>query len=142
MVTNDKWVEVLRTINEHVHSVQKVAPSGVAGILVTSHGDAWTLGDFSNDIIATDFVPLKFDIHGVDVQAPSANANFELVLYYGAGDIECGRITFTRTNPTLFSRPSVIQTPILPPGSRVRAKLMDSGGGASCTVKVWYHTYL
>lgn len=126
---------------EHIHSVQQVSPSGAAGVAVTSAGGAWALGNFSNDIIAPSFVALPFDIHWVSIAGESANAEYELVLYYGAADTECARLVFTRTNPTLRSSQLYCQSPILPAGSRVRAKLMDSVGGSSCNVKVMYHTY-
>lgn len=126
---------------EHVHSAQKVAPSGAAGIVVTSGVGAWNLGNFSNDIIAAGAEAFPFDIHGIDIGAPDANAEYEIVLYYGAGDTECGRATFTRTNALITSRSTTMMTPLIPAGSRVRAKLMDSAGGSSCTIKVWYHNY-
>lgn len=135
------WHSLIEDIYQHFHSVQRVAPSGGIGIQVTSAGGAWALGNFSNDIIAAAAEPLPFDIHGVDIENPSANAAYELVLYYGPADVECGRATFTRTNATTVSRSTAMMTPILPAGSRLRAKLMDSVGGSSCTIKVWYHHY-
>lgn len=126
---------------EHIHSIQQVSPSGAAGIAVASAGGAWTLGSFSNDIIAANQVNLPFDIHWVTLANSSTNADYELVLYYGAADTECARLVFTRTNPTLSSSQLRVQTPIIPANSRLRAKLMDSAGGSSCTVKVIFHTY-
>jgi hypothetical protein len=126
---------------EHIHSRQRVSPSGAAAITVTSAGGAWTLGAFSNDIIAANQVAALFDIHWVCVASESANAQYELVLYYGPTDIECARVVFQRTNPTLASSQLRVQTIRIPANSRVRAKLMDSAGGSSCGVKVMFHTY-
>ncbi len=131
----------LHELCDHIHSPQMVAPSGAAGITVTSNVAAWTLGNFSNDIIAADAVLLPFDIHWVIVSGEDANADYELVLYYGAADTECGRTAFTRTNAALTSHSMPMQTIIIPRKSRVRAKIMDSVGGSAATIKILYHTY-
>jgi hypothetical protein len=131
----------LQIVENHLHAPQKVAPLGAAGVAVISAAGAWNLGNFSNDIIAAGAETEPFDLHGVDIEAPSANASYEIVFYFGPVDTECGRVTFTRTNPTTVSRSTTLMTHILPAGSRVRAKMRDSGGGNSCTVKVWYHNY-
>ncbi len=128
-------------VEEHIHSMQKVAPTGAQGILLTSGVGAYTLGAFSGDIIAAGAETEPFDLHGVDIEAPSANAEYEIVFYFGAADTECGRVTFTRTNAITVSRSTMLMTHILPAGSRVRAKMRDSVGASSCTVKVWYHNY-
>jgi hypothetical protein len=132
---------VLQIVENHQHARQKVAPLGAAGIALVSGAGAWNLGNFSNDIIAAGAETEPFDLHGVDIEAPSANASYEIVFYFGAADTECGRATFTRTNPTTVSRSTTLMTHILPAGSRVRAKMRDSTGASSCTVKVWYHDY-
>ncbi len=134
----DGYVHLLE---EHFHSVQQVRPTGAAGVTVTSAGGAWTLGNFSNDIIATSDITLPFDLHWVVLSNESSNAEYELVFYYGPTDIECARVVFSRSNPTLRSTELHLQTPILPAGSRIRAKLMDSVGGSACGVKVLLHTY-
>jgi len=131
----------LEEIYEHQHQEQKVAPSGAAPVTVTSHGDAWTLGNFSNDILAAGFVTYYFDLHWVVLNDPNANAHYEIVFYYGPTDIECGRIAFTRTNIFLASLTMPIMTPILPPGSRIRAKGMDSVGGNGVGARIFYHVY-
>ncbi len=138
---NDIKLLVNQLIEEHLHSPQLVAPSGAAGIALQSGAGAWTLGNFSNDIIAAGAEDDAFDLHGVDVENPNTNANYEIVFYYGATDIECGRVTFTRVNANLLSRSTTLQTGFIPAGSRVRAKMMDSVGNSTCSVKVWYHHY-
>ena len=55
----------------HIHSKQQVAPSGAVPITVTSAGGAWTLGNFSNDIIAAAAVTFRYDIHFVIISTPS-----------------------------------------------------------------------
>jgi len=131
----------LEEMEHHIHSEQKVAPSGALPITVTSDGAGWTLGNFSNDIIANGAVPHRFDTHWCVLSNPDANASYELVLYYGATDIECARIAFTRAGPFVASVTVPVITPILPIGSRLRAKLMDSAGGSAVDIVVFYHEY-
>ena len=63
------------------------------------------------------------------------------MLYYGGGDIECARIKFTRDGPFVTSITVPIVTPLLPEGSRLRAKGMDSVGGKNVLVAVFFHEY-
>lgn len=143
------WPDQLDEVFEHAHSAQKVAPTGAAGITLTSGAGAWTLGAFSADIIAANGDASggtkRFDIHGIDIEDPSTSTSYEIVLYgdLGAGEVEIGRATFTRVNATTISRSTAMMTPINKKGARIRAKLMTlSGGGAeTCVVKVWYHNY-
>lgn len=137
----DIRVLLLHRINQHLHSNQRVAPTGGAGVALVSGGGAWALGAFSNDIIVAGTEADPFDIHGVDVEAPNTNASYEIVFYYGGADLEGPHCTFTRTNAGLISRPTILQSVIIPLGSRVRAKMMDSVGGSACSIKIWYHNY-
>ena len=128
-------------IQEHLHSTQRVAPSGLAPITLTSGAGGWNLGDFSNDFIATDAVANPFDLHWVVVEGPSANEWYEIVFYYGTTDIECCRAAFGRTAVFTNSISIPLMTKVLPTGSRIRAKMMDGTGGANCKAKVFYHAY-
>jgi len=125
----------------HLHSAQEVAPSGAAAVGLTSGVGVWTLGDFSNDIIAVDVVASPFDLHWAIVAAADANVWYEVVFYYGATDIECARTAFSRTNPFTNSITLPIQTLVLPENSRIRAKMMDATGGATAQMKVLFHRY-
>jgi len=102
----------------------------------------WTLGNFSNDIIAAGAVSQSFSIHWMVVSNPSQNAWYDIVLYYGDTDIECARTTFARENNFVNSINVPVQMRVQPAGTRIRAKMMDSVGGGSCDIKVIYHEYL
>ncbi len=140
MVTSDSPAR-LHELEHHIHSVQQVAPSGAMPVTVTSDGAAWTLGAFSNDIIAAAAVTFRYDVHWVVISTPSANASYEIVLYYGAGDTECARIKFTRDGAFVQSVTVPVITPLIPEGSRLRAKGMDSVGGKNVLVSVFFHEY-
>ncbi len=127
-------------LERHHHAAQLVAPSGAVPVTLTG-GAGWVLGVFSNDIIAAGALSNPFDIHWGIISAADTNASYEIVLYYGAADIECARIAFTRTAPFSASITLPTVTFILPKGSRLRAKLMDSVGGSICQLAVLYHTY-
>ena len=127
---------------QRVHAGGKIAPSGADPITITSGAGAWTLGNFSNDLIAAGAVSQSFAIHWMVISNPSQNAWYDIVLYYGDTDIECARTTFARENNFVNSINVPVQMRVLPAGTRVRAKMMDSVGGGSCDIKVIYHEYL
>lgn len=138
--TGSSLSAIIHTIEEHAHSAQKVYPSGAAGVSVVAGAGAWTLDAYST-IVAAGAITSEFDIHWAVLGDPSANEDYELVLYYGATDIECARIPFTRTNNFLNSISVPIQTPIIVNESQIRARLMSAAGGSNVPIKIIYHTY-
>jgi len=112
---------------QRVHASGKIAPSGAGPITLTSAAGA---------------VPQSFAIHWMVISNPSQNAWYDIVLYYGATDIECTRTTFARENNFVNSINVPVKMKVLPAGTRVRAKIMDSVGSGSCDIKVIYHEYL
>ena len=132
------WTELAQ---DHIHSAQLVAPSGAPPVTIASGVGAWTLGGFSADIIGAGIVAALFDIHWAIISTPSANGDYEIVLYYGAADTECARMKFTRSNVFVSSVTLPVQTIILPVNSRVRAAMMDDAGGRTADICLFYHTY-
>jgi hypothetical protein len=131
----------LKQLTEHIHSASKVAPSLADGIVVTGGAGAWELGAFSADIIAAGAQADDYDVHYVHIEATSANDEYEVVLYYGAGDTEAGRCRVLN-GTTLDSSTAPMMTPLISAGSRLRAKCASkSGGGDTVTISVQYHTY-
>ena len=141
MVFPSNWQELVHNIDEHNHSEQQVAPLAAAPVTITAGGGAWALGAFSNDIIAAGAEVYPFDLHWIDINGPSANADYVIELYWGAADTLACRCCFTRLNVTDRSFINPLQTRIIPAGSRIRGKLMASAGGSSCSVKIFYHHY-
>lgn len=128
-------------LDEHIHSEQLVAPWGAAPVLLTSGGGAWTFGAYSNDIIALNAVTSLFDLHWAVLTGASANGDFEIEIVYGAADTVACHVAFSRTNAFTASITLPIMTIRLPANSRVRARMRDSVGAATCSIKVLYHTY-
>ena len=126
-------------INEAIHNTQKCAPTAADPITVTAGGGAWTLGNYSNDIIADAAIANPFSIHHVVISNPDTNEDYELLLYAVDTLIAC--VPFTRTNNFVNSIQVAVATPMLDAGTQVRAKLRDGTGGAICNVKVVYHEH-
>lgn len=128
-------------IEEHIHSACKVYPTLASGITITCGTPAWTLGAFATIVPASTITSL-FDVHWVSLENISAAGVYELILYYGATDIEAGRVRFTKTvtqDPT-FNIP--MQTIIIPANSQIRAKVASSGAAANTVdISIFYHTY-
>ena len=110
----------------------EVYPSLAAGVTVTDGGGAWGLGALSNDIIAAAAVPNDYVVDAVAVENISAADDFELVLYHGAGDVECARIRFDGAQTAVIS----CHTPLIPGGDRLKAKVASATGGRNIDVSV------
>jgi len=126
--------------DDHNHKPSKVWPTLAAGVSVASDAAAWTLGSFV-EVMAADDEPADFDIHFVKVESMDDNTVYELVLYYGADDIECARVRFVK-DATSWTGDVPCQTPVIPGGSRIRAKCASALAEVSTPViSLQYHTY-
>lgn len=147
-MTTPRPTAIVHEIEEHIHSPSKVAPTLASGITLTADGAvAWTLGAFGADIIAAGAVTAPFDIHTISVEASDTAGTYEIVLYYGATDIECGRCRFTNTAAKTTRENICIVTSTaahdpIPANSRVRAKCAHEGGaGETVRISIQYHEY-
>lgn len=131
----------LEIIEDHIHKPSLVYPTLANGVTITGAAGAWTLGAFA-EIVPASTIASIFDIHHVSIEGISANDVYELVLYYGATDIECGRVRFTKTAVMDSVMNMPIQTPRIPANSKVRAKVASKGGGSDTVdLSVFYHVY-
>lgn len=127
-------------LEEHVHSVCSVYPTLADGVTLDTAIAAWTLGTIT-EIVPVNTITEPFDIHAIDLESISANGEFELVLYYGAVDTECGRIRFVQTAVQSATLNTDIQTPIIPANSKISAALASAAGTQSAIISLRYHTY-
>jgi hypothetical protein len=134
--------DALDHINEeHIHSASSVYPTLAGGTSVTSGGGAWALSAGFTQIVPAATIGERFDIHHLSIENISANVVFEIVLYYGASNTECGRVRVTKNAAQDGTMNIPFQTIIMPADSRIQAKVADSGGGNSITISIFYHTY-
>ena len=132
----------VKTSEEHQHTEQLVYPTLADPITVTAHANDWVLGTIT-EIVPASTITEHFDIHEVSIETVSVkDKTFELVLYYGATDIECGRSRFSSATNKGGVPNGSFMTPIIPANSRIRAQLaVQDGGGQSCTISIRYHVY-
>jgi len=128
-------------MEEHMHAVSKVYPTLAAGVTVTGAAGAWALGNLV-EIVPDSTITSLFDIHFISIEDISANGVYELVLYCGAGDTECGRVRFVQN----AVQDSVVAVPFMSQqiaaNDRIRAAVASSSGGADTVdIAVFYHTY-
>lgn len=130
-------------IGRHFHSPAYVSPSLANGIVLTGGVGAWQLGNFSADIIAAGAIGSPYDVHFVNISTASVADTYEIHFFYGASDTFAGSCRFTRAAAaTADVSPFPVMTPIIPAGSRFRAKVASSsGGGDTCTLSLIYHIY-
>lgn len=127
---------------EHIHSAQEVYPTLADGVaLATAAGD-WGLGTIT-EIVPINTITNEFDIHEVLVEdVNTQDKTYELVLYYGDGDTECGRTRFAATSLKGGVPAVAMQTILIPANSRIRGQLaIDGGGSKTAKVSLRYHTY-
>ncbi len=127
-------------VEEHVHTASQVYPTLAGGVAVLG-GGVWALGGFVT-IVAADVITERFDIHHICIEVLDAIETFEIVLYYGAGDVECGRVRVVKNAVMEGTQNVIILTPIIPANSRIRAKVATAGGGDTATISIFYHTYV
>ena len=129
----------VHALEEHVHSQSKVYPTLAGGTAITAGAVAWNLSAGFTEIIPDAQIGNKFDIHYVSIEGLDTNASYELVLY--AVEVEIGRCRFVKNAVQDGTVNAPIQTPILPAGTQIQAKLADSAGGSIATVSLFYHEY-
>ncbi|GAH04408.1 unnamed protein product, partial [marine sediment metagenome] len=110
------------------------------GVLVTAANAAWTLGNYAT-IIPANAIDRFFHIHHLCICEASANGNYELRLYSGAG-VRLAIATFSRTDKKDDVEGIDLNTPHLSANSQVRAKLASSNVALDTVrVKFWYHLH-
>lgn len=127
-------------IYEHLHSVGFCAPDLANSIVVTSGAGAWNLGNFAQ-IIALNAITSPFDIHFAIVHSPSANAEYQIYIYDGGGNIISKACRFQRINPNLESVVCPIISTIVPANTMIQVKMADSAGANTCGLVLLGHTY-
>ena len=135
---------VVHTLDEHAHKAAQAIPTGAAGVVVTcGDSNAWDLGNFAV-LIATNAIDEDFDIHFIVMEAMSANATYEVVLYSGAdgSEVEIGRVRVVRITNQVRSEDLPFQCQLQAANAQIKAKVMSSTGALdTVTMSLYYHTY-
>ena len=135
------------TLEEHFHSTQLVRPALAAAAPVVGGAGAWAYGLLSGDIVpaaGAGSMAIPFDIHGLAINAISANDQYQLALVKTVGGVDTVimEVSFVRDSPQVTSMHIPVQTPLMAAGTQIRAKVASaSGGGDSVAIKVRLHAY-
>jgi len=134
----------------HVHDSAKVYPTGAGELgadpvpIASEAVTPWTHG-VKTQVVPVNIIDKYFDIHWIIVSNITEADDYELRVYKGASEseIEIGRIAFSRNaTQDRASYPLPIQIPPQAPNTRISMSLAcGDGDGASCEVKIYYHTY-
>jgi len=128
----------LHDIWEGWHHEQLVYPTLAGAVTVTGHANAWTLGNFA-EIVPANTIIGEFHIHHVHIVSPSANGEYELVLYNGT--TEMARCGFSRTDKKDDVEGLDVITSHCAANSQIQARLASDSGGDNAKVKLWYHLH-
>lgn len=118
-------------------------PTLAAGIAVTANAAGWTLGAFT-EIVPAATITSDFIIKSVNIEAVSADDTYELVLYHGASDYECGKIKFSKLaagdgQEISFTGTGSGKNGVILANSKIRAKLACAAAAANtATISIIY----
>ncbi len=132
----------LQQLIEHIHTRQYVYPTLADGVTLTTGAGDWGLGTIT-EIAPANAISFAFDIHEILVEdVNTQDKTYEIVLYYGGSDIECGRTRFAATSLKGGVPAVAMQTIIIPANSRVKSQLaIQDGGSKTAKVSLRYHPY-
>jgi hypothetical protein len=127
---------------QHIHSQARVYPTLADSVTVTAgSGGAWDVGTIT-EIIPANTITSAFDLHWAIIDNISAVDDYELILYSGPSNTEIARIVFVRDSFFAQQGNQPIQVPVQLPNSKISAALAcGDGDGATCGLKLYYHTY-
>ena len=140
----------LMELIDHAHTAQKVYPTQAEeaggdegdGITLTTAAGNWALGTIT-EIVPASKITSEYDIHEILIEdVNTQDKTYELVLYYGAGDTECGRTRFAATSNKGGVPAVAMATILIPANSRIRAQLaIQDGGNKTAKISLRYHPY-
>lgn len=132
----------LQQLIEHVHSRQYIYPTLADGVTLTTASGGWALGTIT-EIAPVNAITFIFDIHEILVEdVNTQDKTYELVLYYGASDTECGSTRFAATSNKGGVPAVAIQTVLIPANSRIKARLaIQDGGSKTAKISLRLHPY-
>ena len=130
----------LHDLWEDTHHAQKVWPSLAGAVLITTHADAWTLGNYA-EIVAANAISTIFHIHHIQIVSPDANGEYELVLYVATTELM--RVSFSRTDKKDDVEGLEVRAAHCPANSQIQAKIASSNAASTdeLKVKLWYHLH-
>lgn len=130
----------LHDLWEGLHHAQLLYPDLAVPVTVTTHADAYTLGNFA-EIVPANAIATEFHIHHLHLSTPSANGQYVLVLYEGT--TELARVSFSRTDKKDDVEGLDVRMAHCPANSQIQAKLASSNAASPDTVNVrlWYHSH-
>lgn len=130
----------LHDLWEGDHHEQLVWPTLADPITVTAHADDWVFGEYA-EIVAANAITYDFHIHHLHIAEPSANGNYELILYNGTTKIL--GVSFSRTDKKDDVEGLEVRTPHCPANSQIQAKVASGNDASADTLKVklWYHPH-
>jgi len=128
----------LHDLWEGLHHPQSLYPNLAAPVTITSHADAYTLGNFT-EIIPANAITAEFHIHHIHLSSPDANGQYILVLYEAT--TELARVSFSRTDKKDDVEGLDIRLAHCAANTQIQAKLASSNAASadSVDVRLWYH---
>jgi len=135
----------IKQILDHVHSTIFTFPNLADSTVLTKPAGGWAGGyGVIVEIIPANSVNAEFDLHYMSVSNISANGQFQIQLYSGAGGAEVAEgngfaISRTAVQSQEGTRP--IMTRLFPANTRISAAIVGNGGAMTVSMKLEGHKY-
>ena len=130
--------------SEHNHGVTYTYPLLAAAVTLTAGGGAWDPLPAPTEIIPANTITKDFDIHWLHIGGLSANGEFIVALYQGAGGSETliGEVPVVRNAVQSQEGSLTLITPLMDANTRISAALASSPAAANTAdIKISYHEY-
>jgi hypothetical protein len=129
---------------EHAHSINELYPVLSAPITLTKAAGAYAAFPTPIEIIPASTIDEDFDIHWAIVSAISANGDFILRLYQGAGGSETVIATKSFVRNAVQSQEGALYviTPLILANARISAAISSGNAGQdTADLKLEFHKY-
>ncbi len=119
---------------------QFVYPTLAGPVAIPANGGGWTLGALTQ-VIPINQIATNYSIKEVIISDMSANADYQLALYFGAGNTLWAETGFTRSGAQVSSLVVAVSGIVIPANSILKAAIADSVGTSTLKIKVTYHLH-
>lgn len=140
----DSVVGRSKLVEEHLHNKVFLYPDLASSITLTKAAGAWAAHPTPTEIIPVNTITEDFDLHFLNVNAISANGEYSIKLYTGAGGAEVLLGTYGAARNAVQSQEGSrnILTDVILANTRISAAITSENAAAdTLNIKVEGHTY-
>ena len=116
-------------LEKFLHTARKVYPTLADGVVCAKNNAKWVLGGIT-EIVPVNTITSDYYIVGLQIENATVVGRWEMVLYYGANDVECARVRTWAISAVGIAHALDIRSPLIPANSRIKLQLAEDFVGA------------